>query len=136
MANYVIFSIDNVHDLHSLSKFLHYMDVQRAMQRMQGEMKLCVGSYKGVLEQSFIMTELDFALFIQGSEYVQNQESVLLVEDGHHGEMYASLYYMSKGECDGEHVSLGLLKSVDKSVALAQDAWTYRPDLNIYWITE
>jgi hypothetical protein len=32
--------------------------------------------------------------------------------------------------------SLGLLKSVDKSVALMQDAWTYRPDLNIYWITE
>jgi hypothetical protein len=67
---------------------------------------------------------------------VQNQESVLLVEDGHHGEMYASLYYMSKGECDGEHVYLGLLKSVDKSVALAQDAWTYRPDLNIYWIAQ
>jgi hypothetical protein len=134
--SYVIFSIDNVHDLHTLSKFLHHVDVHRVMQHMKGDMKLCIGAYKGVLEQSFIMTEHDFVLLIQGSEYVQNQESVLLIEDGHRGEMYASLHYLSNGVCDGEHISLGLLKSVDKSAALAQDAWTYRPDLNTYWITE
>lgn len=134
--NYVIFSIDNVTDLHTLAKFTHHVDVQRAMKRMKGEMKLCIGAYKGVLEQSFIMTELDFGAFIEAGEYVQNQESVLLIEDGHHGEMYASLWYLDRGLRDGEHVSLGILKSVDKSVALSKDAWTYRPDLNIYWITE
>ena len=134
--NYVIFSIDNVHDLHTLAAFTHFVDVQRAMQRMKGDMKLCIGAYKGVLEQSFILTEHDFAATIEGSLFIDQQESVLLVEDGHHGEMYASLHYLSNGVCDGEHISLGLLKSVDKSVALAQDAWTYRPDLNIYWITE
>ena len=130
--NYVIFSIDNVHDLHTLAKFLHSMDVHRAMQRTTGEMKICIGAYKGVLETSFIMTEHDFGAFVEASEYVQHQESVLLVEDGHHGETYASLHYLSGGVRDGEHVSLGILKSV----ALMQDAWTYRPDLNIYWITE
>jgi hypothetical protein len=135
-VNYVIFSIDNVHDLHTLSKFLHHVDVQRAMQRMQGDMKLCIGAYKGVLEQSFILTEPVFGAFVEGSEFLQGQESVLLIEEGHKGKTYASLHYLSGGVCDGEHVSLGLLKSVDKSVALAQDAWTYRPDLNIYWITE
>lgn len=134
--NYVIFSIDSVHDLHSLAKFTHFVDVQRAMQKMQGDMKVCIGAYKGVLETSFIMTERDFATLIEGSEYVLNQESVLLVEDGHKGKTYASLWYLSQGVCDGQHFSLGLLKSVDKSVALMQDAWTYRPDLNIYWITE
>ena len=134
--NYVIFSIDNVTDLHTLAKFTHHVDVQRAMQRMKGDMKLCIGAYKGVLEQSFIMTEHDFAAFIEAGEYMQNQESVLLIEDGHHGEMYASLHYLSGGVRDGEHVDLGILKSVDKSVALSKDAWTYRPDLNIYWITE
>jgi len=134
--NYVIFSIDDAHDMHTLSKFLHSMDVHKAMQRMQGDMKLCVGSYKGVLEQSFILTERDFGAFVEGGEFVQCQESVLLIEDGHYGEVYASLQYLSVGMRDGEHVSLGLLKSVDKSVALEQDAWTYRPDLNIYWITE
>ena len=134
--NYVIFSIDNVHDLHTLAKFTHHMDVQRAMQRMKGEMKICVGAYKGVLEQSFILTEHDFAATIEGSIFIDQQESVLLVEDGHRDETYASLHYLSGGVRDGEHVSLGLLKSVDKSVALEQDAWTYRPDLNIYWITE
>ena len=134
--NYVIFSIDDVHEVHTLAKFTHTVDVHRVMQRMQGEMKICVGAYKGVLETSFIMTERDFATFIEGSEYVLNQESVLLVEDGHKGNTYASLHYLSRGVRDGEHVDLGLLKSVDKSVALMQDAWTYRPDLNIYWITE
>ena len=134
--NYVIFSIDNVHEVHTLAKFTHTVDVHRVMQRMQGEMKICVGAYKGALETSFIMTERDFASFIEAGEYMQNQESVLLVEDGHKGEMYASLWYLNRGLRDGEHVSLGLLKSVDKSVALVQDAWTYRPDLNIYWITE
>lgn len=134
--NYVIFSIDNVHDLHTLAKFLHSMDVHRAMQRTTGEMKICVGSYKGVLETSFIMTEHDFGAFVEASEYVQHQESVLLVEDGHKGAMYASLWYLDRGLRDGEHYSLGRLKSVDKSVALEQDAWTYRPDLNIYWIAQ
>ena len=134
--NYVIFSIDNVHEVHTLAKFTHTVDVHRVMQRMQGDMKICVGAYKGVLESSFIMTERDFATFIEGSEHVLNQESVLLVEDGHKGNTYASLHYLSRGVRDGEHVDLGLLKSVDKSVALMQDAWTYRPDLNIYWITE
>ena len=134
--NYVIFSIDNVHDVYTLAKFTHQMDVHRVMQRMQGEMKICVGAYKGVLEQLFIMTERDFGAFVEAGDHVQNQESVLLVEDGHHGEMYASLWYLDRGLRDGEHVSLGLLKSVDKSVALAQDAWTYRPDLNIYWIAQ
>lgn len=136
MANYVIFSIDNVHDLHTLAKFTHHIDVQRALRHMKGDMKLCIGSYKGVLETSFIMTEHDFGALIEGSIYIEQQESVLLVEDGHKGEMYASLHYLSKGVCDGEHVSLGRLKSVDKSVALGKDAWTYRPDLNVYWITE
>jgi hypothetical protein len=134
--NYVIFSIDDVHEVHTLAKFTHTVDVHRVMQRMQGDMKICVGAYKGVLETSFIMTEQDFAAFIEGSEYVLNQESVLLVEDGHKGNTYASLHYLSRGVRDGEHVDLGILKSVDKSVALMQDAWTYRPDLNIYWITE
>lgn len=134
--NYIIFSIDNATDLHTLSKFTHYVDVQRSMQRMQGDMKLCIGAYNGVLEQSFIMTEHDFGSFIEAGDYVQNQESVLLIEDGHHGEVYASLWYLNRGLRDGEHVDLGLLKSVDKSVALSKDAWTYRPDLNIYWITE
>lgn len=134
--NYVIFSIDNVTDLHSLSKFLHFVDVQRAMGRLKGEMKLCIGAYKGALEQSFLMTEHDFAHYIEGSEYVVGQESVLLVEDGHYGETYASLHYLMDGVRDGEQVHLGLLKSVKKIVALAQGDWTYRPDLDTYWIAE
>ena len=134
--NYVIFSIDDAHDLRSIAKFTHFMDVQKAMGRLNGDPKICIGAYKGVLENSFIVTESDFYHHIEGTDYVLGQESILLVEDGHHGEMYASLHYLEQGVRDGEHYSLGLLKSVDKSVALEQDAWTYRPDLNTYWIAQ
>ena len=41
--NYVIFSIDDVHEVHTLAKFTHTVDVHRVMQRMQGDMKICVG---------------------------------------------------------------------------------------------
>ena len=134
--NYVIFSIDNVHDVRALAKFTHVMDVNHAMQKMKGVMKVCVGSYKGALETSFILTDEDFREFVEGSDFVRNQESVLLVEHGHKGRSYASLHYLVSGLRDGDHVNLGIIKSVDKSVALTQDAWTYRPDLNTYWITE
>lgn len=136
MAKYVIFSIDNVTDLHTLAKFTHHMDVQRAMGRMKGEMKMCVGSYKGVMEYSFILTEHDFVHYVADSDFIRDQESVLECEDGHYGEVYASLRYLEYGMRGGKPEHLGILKSVDKDVALAQDAWTYRPDLNEYFITE
>ena len=133
---YVIFSIDNVTDLHTLAKFTHHMDVQRAMGRLHGEMKMCVGSYKGVMEYSFILKEVDFVHYVSDSDFIRDQESVLVIEDGHYGETYASLHFLEYGIRGGKPQHLGLIKSVDKDTALSQDAWTYRPDLNEYFITE
>jgi len=127
MSNYVIFSIDDVNDVHKLSKFLHHVSVLDAMQKTKGKLKVCIGSYKGEMEQSFIMHEDDFH---HVSAYVKGQESFLYVRDGHKGVVYADLHYN-----DGETVPLGQIKAVSKDEAMQQDAWTYRPDMNVYWVT-
>ena len=132
MANYVIFSIDNVHDVHTLAQFLHHLDMKRAMQKLKGKPVLCIGSYKGQMEQSFILLRDDFDLVVRGSQWIKEQESILHVEDGMYGVVYGALEYLASGTT--EHI--GTLKEVDQREAVCHAGWTYRPDLNIYWITE
>lgn len=132
MANYVIFSIDNVHDLHTLAKFTHHVDVQRAMQKLSGRVSLAIGSYKGVMEQSFIMLRDDFDLVVRDTDWIKDQESILHVEDGYRGVVYGALEYLATGTT--EHI--GAMRSVSQAEAMQHDGWTYRPDLNKYFITE
>jgi hypothetical protein len=130
MANYVIFSIDNVHDVHTLAQFSHHLDMKRAMQKLSGQVVLAIGSYKGVMEQSFILLRDDFDAVVRGSDWIKDQESILHVEDGMYGVVYGALEYLATGTT--EHI--GVMKEIDKREVSAYDAWTYRPDLNKYWI--
>jgi hypothetical protein len=132
MANYVIFSIDNVHDVHTLAQFSHHLDMKRAMQKLKGRPILAIGSYKGVMEQSFILLRDDFDAVVRGSQWIKDQESILHIEDGHGGVVYGALEYLATGTT--EHI--GVMKEIDKREVMAYDAWTYRPDLNKYWIME
>jgi hypothetical protein len=132
MANYVIFSIDNVHDVHTLAQFSHHLDMKRAMQKLSGQVVLAIGSYKGVMEQSFILLRDDFDAVVRGSDWIKDQESILHVEDGMYGVVYGALEYLATGTT--EHI--GVMKEIDKREVSAYDAWTYRPDLNKYWIME
>jgi hypothetical protein len=132
MANYVIFSVDNVQDVRTLAQFSHHLDMKRAMQKTKDSVKTCIGSYKGVMEQSFIMSRDDFDLVVRGTKWVENQESILHVEDGHRGVVYGALEYLADGTT--EHI--GVLREVSQSEAIQHDGWTYRPDLNKYFIAE
>ena len=132
MANYVIFSIDNVHDVHALAQFSHHLDMKRAMQKLSGNVVLAIGSYKGVMEQSFILLRDDFDLVVRGSDWIKNQESVLHVEDGYKGVVYGALEYLATGTT--EHI--GVMREVSQTEAMLHDGWTYRPDLNKYFIAE
>lgn len=132
MENYVIFSIDNVHDLRTLSKFTHHLDVMQAMQRLEGSVVLSIGSYKGQMEQSFIMLRDDFDKHVRGSDWIKDQESILHLEDGHRGVVYGDLEYLADGS--SEHI--GIMREVPLAEAMKHDGWTYRPDLNTYWIME
>ena len=124
---YTIFSIDNVNDIHTLAKFTRYMDEHRAMGKLKGGIKVCIGSYKGELEQSFTMLTSDFQSFVKTSGYVANQESILEVSECN--KQYADLVFS-----DGTRESIGSLKDVTKEEAMKHEAWTYRPDLNKYWV--
>jgi hypothetical protein len=132
VANYVIFSVDNVHDVRTLAQFSHHLDMKRAMMKLKGRVALAIGSYKGVMEQSFILLRDDFDAVVRGTDWIKGQESVLHVEDGHRGVVYGALEYLSTGST--EHI--GVVREVSQSEAMQHDGWTYRPDLNKYWITE
>jgi hypothetical protein len=125
---YVIFSIDNVTNTHAQAKFLRHIDTARAMQKMKGNMIHCIGSYKGEIEPSYLMLWDDFKEHVIGMGFVENQESILRVSECN--KQYAELVYS-----DQTRESVGSLKDVSKDEAMKHDAWTYRPDLNMYWIT-
>lgn len=126
--NYVIFSIDNAHELHAKAKFLRYVDTLRAMDKLQGNMVLAIGYYKGVLEPSFVMLEQDFDEFVRHRGFVDGQESVLHVWDKR---MFCELEYLNSTQLD-EHSHR--LYEVSAEEALTSEGFTYRPDLNKYWV--
>lgn len=136
MGEYVIFAIDNDDDAHTNAKFMRHMDTLDAMSKMRGNMKLCIGSYKNKLERSYLVRFDDFFDHVAESGYVDDQESILVLRDGYYGRTYATLKYefvRDKAESDE---FLGLFKHRPADEAMAGDAWTYRPDLDLYFITE
>jgi hypothetical protein len=126
--NYVIFSIDNAHELHAKAKFLRYVDTLRAMDKLQGNMALAIGYYKGVLEPSFVMLEQDFDEFVRYRGFVDNQESVLHVWDKR---MFCELEYLNSTQLDENRCRL---YEVSAEEAFTSEGFTYRPDLNKYWV--
>jgi hypothetical protein len=139
MGEYVVFAIDNDNDLHTNARFLRYVDERRALQKMDGTMQLCIGSYLGQMERSYIVTFSDFIEHIMDSGYVDLQESVMVLRDGYYGKVYATLKFNNHGydvEDGSNDMFLGILKAVDKDEAMANDGWTYRPDHNQYYVVE
>ncbi len=124
---YTIFSIDNVHDTHSLAKFTRHIDTAKAMGKLKGSMVQCIGSYKGELELSFLMNTSDFEANVRPYGFIDHQESILQVSECN--KQYADLMF-----ADGTRQSIGSLQDVTKEQAMASEAWTYRPDLNKYWV--
>lgn len=142
MGEYVVFAIDNDNDLHTNAKFLRYVDERQVMGKMEGKMQLCIGSYQGWMERSYIVSFNDFVDHIMESGYVDEQESIMVLRDGYYGKVYATLKYNDHGypaypmEDGLSDLFLGLLKPVDKDEAMANDGWTYRPDHNQYYVVE
>jgi hypothetical protein len=140
MGEYVIFAIDNDNDVHTNAKFLRYVDEREVMGKTKGKMKLCIGSYKGKLERSYIMRWDDFMEHIAESGYVDNQESILILRDGYYGKVYATLKFNndeSKFPNVGyDDLFLGEFKSIPSNEAQYEEAWTYRPDLDTYYVCE
>ncbi len=125
---YVIFSIDNASDMHTLAKFTRYIDTKKMLDKMSGNCIPCIGMYKGVMEYSFLCNYEDYVDFIANSGYVDNQESVL--EIGPTRKRKAHIWYSN-----GAKAYVGWMSEVSYEVAMKSEHWTYRPDLNKYWTT-
>ena len=124
--SYIIFSIDNVTDTHTLAKFMRYIDTLNVMQKTKGSMQICYGSWEGVIEQSFIMRRDDFDKHVRHSGYVSCQESFLHVPADRR--QPCVLEYQ-----DGTKIGIGPMQSVTKEHALTLSGWTFNPKLNEYF---
>jgi len=124
---YTIFSVDEPTNLKEYSKFLHYLSVLEATVATKGHIVPCVGSYKGKLEPSFICLTEDWNNHLADRSWVQNQECVMEVSECN--KKYAQLRYQ-----DGSTQYLGCLKSVSAEEACKHTGWTYRPDMDTYWV--
>lgn len=125
---YVIFSIDDVNDTHALAKFLRHIDTARAMDKMQGKMVHCIGSWEGELEPSFLMRWDDFQEHVIGRGFVEDQDAILVV----HGDKMQAVLHNK----DGSRTFIGRMKETDAATAMQQQGFTYRPDLGKYWIVD
>jgi hypothetical protein len=128
----VIFSIDDVSNPRTLRKFIKMVDDLKAVGKLQGDFVLTFGMWKGVMEQSFLMCEEDFYQYVWESDWVEDQEAFLIVEVGPKGNQ--SAYLLDSDRASAEY--MGELKEVSFKEAAKHDGWTYRPDLNLYWIVE
>lgn len=119
--NYILFSIDNVADTHTLAKFLRFMDTQIVMGKTKGKLVHCIGMYKGDLEQSFLCSEEDYNNHIVPLGFTKKQECTILISG-------------LKMECFIDDNFIGNMIEVPKEEAFKSEGFIYRPDLGIYWI--
>ncbi len=118
----VIFEIDDhfVPDAF-VQNFLDHPDTE-------GNLIVCTGSYKGEVNLSFICTKQDYDNYVDPMLYTALQESVLEVTQCN--KAYGTLVYLEDGRREG----IGCIKAVTQEEAMQHEAWTYRPDLNTFFI--
>lgn len=125
---YTIFSIDNPNDWHTMAKFMRHVDSLRALSKLKGEVIQCVGMWEGRLEPSFLCRTDDFEDHVRSKGWCDNQEAVLQVSECN--KQYAQFLWLETGHTE----FAGSLKSVSKDTALKENGFTYRPDLDTYWV--
>lgn len=128
MTQFTIFSIDYSNDLRTKKKFYKMLDDYTVMRKFKGVPKIIFGSYKGVLEESFILLKEDYDTFVAHTDFVAKQESVLIVTVDSKNRMLASLKFK-----DGTIEKLGRLEKISKEEAVKLDGWSYNPDHNDYY---
>ena len=127
--SYVIFSIDNESNPMALKAFEGYIhDIQ--FDCASDLYTKLVGCYKGQKENAWIWSLEDFNKHLRGRVWIAEQESILHVASGN--KMEATLEYLD----NTPNVELGCMHQVCRAEALASEAYTYRPDLDIYWVAK
>ena len=103
--------------------------------------KELVGSYKGVVEHSFIMNyETFLSKPLELWEFIKQEESVLILEKGVYlggGKWYRPAYlrYFDVA-METKRGPTMRWRQVNREYALAQDSWTYDPSQELYFVAE
>jgi len=121
----VIFSIDNPWNTHENMRFHRHISRAKAMGRISTPVA-CIGSYKGTLEPSWMVTRGDFDAYIRDTSYVYGQESFL-----HLPGSPIENCWLSFPE-DNSTLTLEPMKLV--YIQPQSDAWTYFMEQGVYGI--
>lgn len=121
---YTIFTIDREFDPLTRAQFVGSFHGQEP----KGDMRPILGCYNGTRERSWIVRRDDFDRIVRATHWILRQESVLHVAGGN--KMECVLEYLA----DNRLEPLGCMHEVSEAEAMASPAWSYRPDLGIYWI--
>ena len=130
--NYVIFAIDDGHDLYTAYRFMKLLNELQAMMKLNSKPQLCIGQWEGQLENAYCMDYNDFYEHIVDSGFVDNRVCVLEVNPMNPRQIHrkqATLVYQ-----DGKRICLGEFKKATPSQAVAKDADTYFTDSEEYWV--
>lgn len=119
----VVFALDDQYE-GSRDAFLNLFGYRSNFARV-------TGSYKGEKEKALVCTLDTFILLLKGyPDAIANQESFLFTTRCN--KLYAQLIY-SDGRPDEQ---LGSLHAVSEDEAKTNEAWSYRPDMGIYWVAK
>jgi hypothetical protein len=132
MQHHVIFSSDNMDEVRGLAKFLHHLDIKKALQSMKGSVAFCYHNSEETLQLKYIMTKEDFDKLVRNTAWITDQKSIIHVETEHKGFMVASVEQLKTSELS----KLGRVTQTTKSKAALFEQWFYRSDMNTYWIVE
>ncbi len=126
----VVFAIDNNSDTHVVAKFMRHIDTYRAMDKLNGPIVHCIGSWKddeGVvhLEPSYMMNAVDYYEVVKAFGFTDKQDCILKVA----GDTRQPCTLEFK---DGSQQALGPMTETDQP--LHHDNWTYVISSNKYFV--
>jgi hypothetical protein len=124
--NIVIFSIDNGENPNTALLFESSFNNHP---RRSSSLIHTIGLFEGTLEKSYLCNRKDFEEIVVDWGWVNNQHCVLGVTSCN--KAYAQIEYISR-----YIEQVGCMHSVTKEEALSSPAYTYRPDLDLYWIAK
>lgn len=120
----VLFSIDDVSNIHTNAKFMRHVDTLRAMNKLSGSVVMCIGKWDDRLEQSFLCEKKDFDKHFKG--FCANQFGWIVIP----GDV--------KQPCTlwgpkGFKAAMKPMEKISAATAHALEAYTYNPTTNTYW---
>ena len=94
--------------------------------------KQLIGSYKGTTEDSYVVN-MKWLSYVEQAGLLDGEESILLLSESlGQNRRRAKLHFLNASKPDED---IGILRAVVKEEAMKQDAWSYRPDLDTYFVT-